>query len=205
MLLVGIDGKWRFTLDAFQTDVSQSSQVSLFPSAGLQPAGTDAGASKPDLRATKPSSAVNKLVEIYTDGGCVPNPGPGGWGAVLICDGHEKELLGYEPDTTNNRMELLAAIRALEALKFSCRVKLHSDSALLINAFTKNWVPGWQRKGWVNASKEPVKNRDLWERLVELSKTHQVEWIKVKGHAGIHYNERCDQLATQAIQEGNKR
>lgn len=142
-----------------------------------------------------------KQVEIYTDGGCQPNPGPGGWGAVLIFNGLEKELYGFEPETTNNRMELMAAIRAMEALKVPCRVKLHSDSALLINAFTKNWIPGWQRKGWLNASKEPVKNRDLWERLIELSRIHQVEWVKVKGHAGIHYNERCDQLATQGIGE----
>lgn len=142
-----------------------------------------------------------KLVEVYTDGGCQPNPGPGGWGAVLIFNGREKELFGFEPETTNNRMELMAAIRALEALKVPCRVKLHSDSALLINAFTQNWIPSWQRKGWVNASKEPVKNRDLWERLIELNRVHQVEWVKVKGHAGIHYNERCDQLATLGIEE----
>ena len=143
-----------------------------------------------------------KRVAVYTDGGCQPNPGPGGWGAVLIFNGLEKELYGFEADTTNNRMEMMAAIRALEALKFPCQVKLHSDSALLINAFNKNWIPGWQRKGWVNASKEPVKNRDLWERLIELSRDHQVEWVKVKGHAGIHYNERCDQLCHQAIAEG---
>jgi ribonuclease HI len=151
------------------------------------------------------SKAALKLVEVYTDGGCQPNPGPGGWGAVLICNGREKELYGFEAETTNNRMEMLAAIRALEALKFPCRVKLHSDSALLINAFTKNWIPGWQRKGWVNASKEPVKNRDLWERLMELSRDHQMEWVKVKGHSGVHYNERCDQLCNQAIAEGRKR
>jgi ribonuclease HI len=153
----------------------------------------------------EPVSPGVKLVEVYTDGGCVPNPGPGGWGAVLIFNGREKELYGFEADTTNNRMEMMAAIQALEALKFPCRVKLHSDSALLINAFNKKWIPSWQRKGWVNASKEPVKNRDLWERLVELSKNHDVEWVKVKGHSGLHYNERCDELATQAILEGKSR
>lgn len=145
-----------------------------------------------------------KLVEIYTDGGCVPNPGPGGWGAVLLYNGKKKELSGFEPATTNNRMELMAAIKAMEALKTPCRVKLHSDSALLINAFTQNWVAGWQRKGWMKAGNEPVKNPDLWQRLIELNKIHKVEWVKVKGHAGIHYNERCDQLATAAIQQAGR-
>jgi ribonuclease HI len=192
-----------------------SSQVSLF-GAGAElgiavpkdsvPKTLAGKASAGAVSGVKPGTAkptATKLVEIYTDGGCQPNPGPGGWGAVLLFNGAEKELYGYEADTTNNRMELTGAIRALEALKEPCRVKLHSDSALLINAFTKNWIPGWQRKGWVNASKEPVKNRDLWERLVELSCMHQVEWIKVKGHAGIHYNELCDQLCAKAIREGN--
>lgn len=145
-----------------------------------------------------------KLVEIYTDGGCVPNPGPGGWGAVLLYNGKKKEMSGYEPATTNNRMELMAAIKAMEALNMPCRIKLHSDSALLINAFTQNWVGGWQRKGWMKAGNEPVKNPDLWQRLIELAKIHRIEWVKVKGHAGIHYNERCDQLATAAIQQAGR-
>jgi len=184
-------------------DVTQSNieQGSLFQASVLQSSTLQAETLKISVQTV---AEPLKLVEIYTDGGCQPNPGPGGWGAVLIFNGREKELYGFEPETTNNRMELMAAIRALEALKAPCRVKLHSDSALLINAFTQNWIPGWQRKGWVNASKEPVKNRDLWERLIELSRVHQVEWIKVKGHAGIHYNERCDQLATQGINECRK-
>jgi ribonuclease HI len=142
-----------------------------------------------------------KLVEIYTDGGCIPNPGPGGWGAVLLYNNKIRELSGYEPETTNNRMELLAAIKAMEALKMPCRVKLYSDSALLINAFNQNWVRTWQRKNWIKTGNEPVKNPDLWKRLLELGQIHQIEWIKVKGHAGIQYNERCDQLATAAIRQ----
>jgi len=203
-------------LDSIQTNLLQTeaTQVSLFgegfgaaalPVEAAQPVSPSALKSAPragGARVAAPQPEAVKLVVVYTDGGCQPNPGPGGWGAVLIFNGQEKELYGYDPETTNNRMELMGAIQALEALKFPCRVKLHSDSALLINAFTKNWIPGWQRKGWVNASKEPVKNRDLWERLIELSKAHHVEWIKVKGHAGIHYNERCDQLCAKAINEG---
>ncbi len=198
-------------LDAFEPAATQSSgsehnALNAHPHLATTAEPRQTAQLKLQPEATSASEqATAKRVEIYTDGGCQPNPGPGGWGAVLIFNGREKELYGYEAATTNNRMEMLAAIRALEALKFPCQVKLHSDSALLINAFTKNWIPGWQRKGWVNASKEPVKNRDLWERLVELSRDHQVEWVKVKGHAGIHYNERCDQLCHQAITEGKAR
>jgi ribonuclease HI len=180
------------------------SQVPLFEltAAAVPEVAISKAAIRPGASKTEAVQGDVKLVTVYTDGGCQPNPGPGGWGAVLIFNGMEKELYGYEADTTNNRMELTGAIRALEALREPCRVKLHSDSALLINAFTQNWIPGWQRKGWVNASKEPVKNRDLWEQLIELSRRHQVEWIKVKGHAGVHYNERCDQLCAIAIREG---
>ena len=140
-----------------------------------------------------------KCVEIYTDGACSGNPGPGGWGAVLLFEGRVKEISGFEALTSNNRMEMLAAIKGLESLKFPCQVNLYSDSALLINAFTQNWLLKWQAKGWMNSQMEPVKNQDLWEMLLMLTKTHSVTWIKVKGHSGNHYNERCDVLARSAI------
>lgn len=142
-------------------------------------------------------------VSIYTDGSARGNPGPGGYGAVLRCtlpDGrlHEKELSqGFEL-TTNNRMELLAVIVALEALKRPCKVTLYSDSQYVVNAFNQHWVEGWLKRGWKNAKKEPVKNIDLWKRLLEAKKPHEVEFVWVKGHAGHPENERCDQLATAA-------
>ncbi len=140
-----------------------------------------------------------KQVEIYTDGACSGNPGPGGWGAVLIYGDKRRELTGYEPVTTNNRMELAAAIGALRALKEPCRVVLYSDSAYLVNAFRQDWLGKWQRNGWLNSKKEPVENQDLWQELLVLSRHHQVEWTKVKGHAGHELNERCDELARSAI------
>jgi ribonuclease HI len=140
-----------------------------------------------------------KKVIIYTDGACSGNPGPGGYGAVLQYGGHEKEISGGEKDTTNQRMELTAAIRALEQLKEPCHVLLHSDSAYLVNAFQQRWFDKWLRNGWQNSKKEDVQNRDLWERLLELSAIHQIEWVKVKGHADNEYNNRCDQLAREAI------
>lgn len=140
-----------------------------------------------------------KIVEIFTDGACSVNPGPGGWAALLVHGGHEKEVSGSERYTTNQRMELTAAVNALRLLKYPCRVKLHSDSAYLINAFTKGWIEKWQHNGWLNARKAPVENRDLWEALLEQSRIHEIEWIKVKGHAGNEGNNRCDQLATAAI------
>lgn len=141
-----------------------------------------------------------KQVEIYTDGACKGNPGPGGWAAVLTYNGHQREISGTEPHSTNQRMELTAAIHALRLLKYPCRVKLHSDSAYLIDAFTLGWVERWQLNGWVNARKDPVENRDLWEQLIQLSHVHDIEWIKVKGHSGDDRNNRCDELATAAIQ-----
>jgi len=140
-----------------------------------------------------------KEVIIYTDGACSGNPGPGGYGAILRYGEHEKEISGGEKNTTNQRMELLAAIVALEQLKYPCRVKLHSDSAYLINAFKQNWFANWRRNGWLNSKKEPVQNRDLWERLWVLSQKHEIEWIKVKGHADDDLNNRCDRLAKEAI------
>ena len=140
-----------------------------------------------------------KRVEIFTDGACKGNPGPGGWGALLRMGQHEKELSGSEPDTTNNRMEMTAAIRALSALIEPCEVDLHTDSKYLIDGITK-WVHGWQKRGWVNASKKPVRNADLWHELIKLTATHRVEWHWVKGHAGHPENERVDRLASDAAQ-----
>ena len=134
-----------------------------------------------------------KQVEIYTDGACRGNPGPGGWGAILVYRGVEKELCGGESNTTNNRMELLAAIYALEALKESCSVTLTSDSRYLVDAVTQGWLENWQRKGF-----SKVKNPELWQRLIPQLKRHQVEFVWVKGHEGHPYNERCDALATAA-------
>nr|WP_245301962.1 ribonuclease HI [Symbiobacterium terraclitae] len=143
-------------------------------------------------------------VVIYTDGACSGNPGPGGWGAVLLAGEHRKELSGFHPHTTNNRMEIQAAISALRALKYPCRVKLYSDSAYLINAFRQNWLENWQRNGWVNSRKEPVENQDLWRELLEAARPHEVEWIKVKGHADNAENNRCDELARAAIAAGTQ-
>lgn len=140
-------------------------------------------------------------VTVYTDGACSGNPGPGGWGALLQWKGNEKTLSGGEPNSTNNRMELMAVIRALEALNRPCRVSIHSDSALIVNAFTQGWVDNWLRRGWKRADKKPVENRDLWERLLEAMKPHQVEWVKVKGHADDERNNRVDRLAVEACKK----
>jgi ribonuclease HI len=140
-----------------------------------------------------------KKVTIYTDGACTNNPGPGGWAAILNYKGCVKEIYGGEPLTTNNRMELTAAIKALEALKEPCYVELYSDSAYLINAFNQHWINKWVRNGWKTISGDPVENKDLWERLVELTKMHEIKWVKVKGHSDDEYNNRCDELAKSAI------
>lgn len=144
-----------------------------------------------------------KEVVIYTDGACSGNPGPGGWAALLKFNGVEKEISGGDIHTTNQRMELKAALRALHALKEPCRVKVYSDSAYLVNAFCKRWIDRWCRNGWLNAKKEPVENRDLWEGLLERTRKHQVAWLKVKGHSNNPDNERCDRLARQAIPGGS--
>ncbi len=143
-------------------------------------------------------------VIIYTDGACSGNPGPGGWGAVLIAGPHRKELSGFHPHTTNNRMEIQAAIEALRALKYPCKVTLYSDSAYLVNAFRQNWLENWQRNGWVNSKKQPVENQDLWQELLEAARPHRVEWMKVKGHADNVENNRCDELARAAIEAGTQ-
>lgn len=137
-----------------------------------------------------------KHVDIYTDGACRGNPGKGGWGAILVYSGKERELSGGEPSTTNNRMELTAAIEALSALKERCEVTLYSDSKYMIDAIEKKWVYSWREKGWKKADKSPALNPDLWEKLLALLEKHEVSFVWVKGHNGHAYNERCDTLAT---------
>lgn len=139
---------------------------------------------------------MSKTVEIYTDGACSGNPGPGGWGAVLRYGQHEKELSGGEADTTNNRMELMAAIKALEDLKRPCTIRLTTDSQYVRKGITE-WLAGWKRNNWMTAGKKPVKNIDLWQRLEKAAEMHEVEWCWVKGHSGHPDNERADELARQ--------
>ena len=139
-----------------------------------------------------------KTVQIYTDGACSGNPGPGGYGAILRCDGREKELSGGEPHTTNNRMELLGVIRALEALKEPCVVELWSDSKYVIDGLSKGWAEGWRKRGWVKSDKKPALNPDLWERLLNLTERHDMRYHWVKGHAENPYNNRCDARAVAA-------
>jgi ribonuclease HI len=139
-------------------------------------------------------------VLIYTDGACRGNPGPGGWGAILIAGGREKELCGGEPATTNNRMELMAAIQALEALNKPCKVELHTDSTYVKNGVTQ-WIHGWKARGWKTADKSPVKNEDLWKRIDQARARHEVDWRWVKGHAGHELNERADGLANKGMRE----
>jgi len=143
-----------------------------------------------------------KNIQIYTDGACSGNPGPGGWAAVLLFEKHKKEISGYEPNTTNNRMEILAAIRGLEALKQTnpkYSVQIYSDSSYLVNAIEKGWLDGWRQNDWKTSDKKPVKNRDLWERIIELNSIFQPKYIKVKGHSDNEYNNRCDELAVAQI------
>ncbi|MDD3484744.1 ribonuclease HI [Azovibrio restrictus] len=139
-------------------------------------------------------------IDIYTDGACKGNPGPGGWGALLRSGAHEKELWGGEPETTNNRMELTAVIRALEALKRPVQARIYTDSKYVQQGISE-WIHGWKRNGWKTASKAPVKNADLWQQLDKLVAQHQLQWIWVKGHAGHPENERADALANRGIEE----
>ena len=138
-------------------------------------------------------------VTIYTDGACSGNPGPGGWGAILMYQENKKEISGGKRNTTNNEMELTAVIEALKLLKFPCQVDLYSDSAYVVNAFLQNWIGNWVKNNWKTSSKEPVKNQELWKQLYDLTKTHQVKFIKVKGHSDNEFNNRCDELARNAI------
>lgn len=144
------------------------------------------------------------IVEIYTDGACSGNPGPGGWAAVLLYKEARKEISGFEENTTNNRMELKAVIEALKALKRPCKVNLYSDSSYVINAFKEGWLEKWQKNNWLKSDKTPVENQDLWKELLEISKNHQVNWIKVKGHADNEYNNLCDRLATEQIKRNTR-
>jgi len=143
---------------------------------------------------------MSEVVEIYTDGACRGNPGPGGWGVLLRYNGHEKELKGGEADTTNNRMELMAAIIGLESLTRDVRVSLTTDSQYVRNGITQ-WIHQWKKNGWKTAAKKPVKNVDLWQRLDQALSQHDIEWHWVKGHSGHDENERADQLANEAIDE----
>ncbi len=142
-------------------------------------------------------------ISIYTDGACSGNPGPGGWGAIIICHNPEKrkEINGGVLDTTNNRMELLGVIEALELLKYPCEVSITTDSKYVYNAFVKNWIGSWQKNGWMTASKKPVKNQDLWQRLLQAKDAHVIEWNWIKGHNNHPENERADQLAVEAREQ----
>jgi ribonuclease HI len=148
-------------------------------------------------------ASVERLVSVFTDGACSGNPGPGGWGAVLRYRGRERELYGGEPVTTNNRMEMMAAIRALESLTRPATVHIHTDSTYLRNGITK-WIHGWQRNGWQTAAKSAVKNVDLWRRLLAAIERHDVQWFWVKGHAGHPENERADRLACRGRDEARR-
>jgi ribonuclease HI len=142
-----------------------------------------------------------KQVSVYTDGACSGNPGPGGWGAILIYGGKEKEISGFEADVTNNRMELTAVIEALGSLKEPCRVMLYSDSSYVVNAFNEGWLESWKALGWRRGKKNEVKNIDLWEKLDRAAKRHQITWTLVKGHSDNAFNNRCDKLATDRIKK----
>jgi len=152
-------------------------------------------------RSTIPAGA--KEVILYTDGACLGNPGPGGWAAVLFCDEQREEHAGGFKHTTNNRMEILAAVEGLAALKMPCSVKLYTDSRYVSDAVEKNWLGSWQRNGWKTAAKKPVKNQDLWQRLLEQLRTHKVTLHWIPGHSGHPHNERCDELARAAAQAKN--
>lgn len=136
-------------------------------------------------------------VSLYTDGACSGNPGPGGWGAILRCGGYEKELSGGEPETTNNRMELMAVIAGLEALNRPCSVTIYSDSKYFVDAVEKGWAKSWRAKGWIKGDKTKAKNPDLWERLLKLLDEHEIKLVWLKGHAGHPENERCDRMAVE--------
>jgi ribonuclease HI len=146
---------------------------------------------------------MEKKIIIYTDGACSGNPGKGGWGTLLMYGSTTRELSGYDPATTNNRMELMAAIRGLDALKEPCRVELYSDSAYLVNALNEGWLSRWVKNGWKTAAKKPVENIDLWQDILKLIRLHRVTFHKVKGHSDNQYNNRCDELARMAIKDNS--
>ena len=140
-----------------------------------------------------------EIVTIYTDGACSGNPGPGGWGAILFCGENRKEISGGKKETTNNVMEVTAVIEALKLLKYPCEVTVYSDSAYVVNCFEQGWIYNWKKNGWRTSGKEPVKNQELWEELYELTQVHRVAFKKVKGHSDNEHNNRCDELARNAI------
>lgn len=146
-------------------------------------------------------NTIMKKIVIYTDGACSGNPGNGGWGAILRFNGHTKEISGFEENTTNNRMELKAAIEALKCLKEPCEVDLYSDSEYFINGFVKQWVDKWKSNNWMRSKKDEVKNIDLWKELDAFNSIHKIIWIKVKGHSDNEFNNRCDKLATNEIKK----
>lgn len=146
-----------------------------------------------------------KKVDLYTDGACSNNPGPGGWGVVLIYKGIKKEFSGFVKETTNNRMELMAVIKGLSFLKEQCDVKVHTDSAYVFNAFSKNWIINWQNNNWINSQKDEVVNKDLWLKLLKLAQKHIISWQKVKGHSDNEFNNLCDTLATDQIKKHAKK
>ncbi|HET6528907.1 MAG TPA: ribonuclease HI [Balneolaceae bacterium] len=147
------------------------------------------------------SDKLSKTVIIYTDGACSGNPGPGGWAALLEWKGKEKVITGGASHTTNNRMEMRAVIEAFSAVKKPCHIKIHSDSALIVNAFTQGWVDSWLRRNWKKSNKKPVENQDLWQEMLTAMQPHDVEWIKVKGHSDNERNNRVDRLAVEACQK----
>lgn len=142
---------------------------------------------------------MSEKVIIYTDGACSGNPGPGGWGAILMYKGAKKEISGGMKETTNNIMEITAVVEALKCLKVESEVQVYSDSAYTVNAFNQGWIYNWMKNGWKTSGKEPVKNKELWQELYALTKKHKVEFIKVKGHADNEFNNRCDEMAREAI------
>lgn len=145
---------------------------------------------------------MENIIAVYTDGACSGNPGPGGWGTIIINQNIEKEFSGFEPNTTNNRMELTAVIRGLSSLESQQgTVIVYTDSQYIVNAINQHWLDNWQTKGWVNASKKPVANRDLWEKIIKLNEQYKPTYVWVKGHSSNEYNNRCDTLAVQAIQD----
>ena len=144
---------------------------------------------------------MKKRVTIYTDGACSGNPGPGGWGAILMYKDQRRELSGFEPETTNNRMELTAVIEAIRALKVPCDLSVHTDSAYVCNAFQNGWLENWSANGWKTVSKRPVENQDLWRALLVCMRDHTVRYVKVKGHSDNEFNNRCDELARLAIKQ----
>lgn len=140
-----------------------------------------------------------KKIDIYTDGACSGNPGPGGWGAILMYNDYKKEISGYSPETTNNVMEMTAVVEALKLLKEECEITIYSDSAYVVNAFLQKWIKGWIANGWKTSNKKEVKNKELWQEMLDLLNKHNYKFIKVKGHSDNEYNNRCDFLATSEI------